>query len=216
MEDDLLISLRGNRVCAETRILCVVGAHLFEERGLLLELCPKLEKVYLFEPVPQVAQRLRESVASDPRMVVFTYAISDRNGTATFNVSSNDGCSSSLLPFGTHTVEFPGVTMVQEIQVETRTLGDALTGLELPDMLFMDVQGVVYLILSSLSAEVRSKLKIIHTEASMCELYKGGRTLDEIKALLAPEFTFVAFYPLAPHVPMHGNALFVKDNICGA
>jgi tetratricopeptide (TPR) repeat protein len=77
-------------------------------------------------------------------------------------------------------------------------------------MLFLDVQGAEYQILSSVSAGLLQQIRLIYTEASQEEVYQGGRNLDEIRSILAEDFTFLGFAPLTNACPTHGNALFVN------
>jgi hypothetical protein len=79
-----------------------------------------------------------------------------------------------------------------------------------PDMLIIAAQGAEHQILSSLTPEVLKGLQVIYTQASAEEVYAGGKCLDDLKALLTPEFVFVDFAPLLPHTATHGNALFVN------
>ena len=210
--DELLLSLHGMLITRKVETLVFAGAHLFQEASLLFSLLPKLKRVYLFEPLPQLYLKLKQWEFRDPRVRVFPYALSDGDGQATFHVTNNDAQSSSLLPLAKHTEIFPEVVEVEKITVERKTLAKVMDFHDLspPDMLFIDTQGAEYQILSSLSQELLRGVSIIYTEVSTEELYAGGRTLNDIKALLEPEFVFVAFAPLFPHTPTHGNALFVN------
>ncbi|MDX2024677.1 MAG: FkbM family methyltransferase [Deltaproteobacteria bacterium] len=212
--DELLLSLHGLLITRKVETLVFAGAHLFQEASLLFTLLPKLKRVYLFEPLPQLFAKLKQWEVRDPRVRVFPYALSDGDGQATFHVTNNDAQSSSLLPLAKHTEIFPEVVEVEKITVERKTLASVMAFHDLapPDMLFIDTQGAEYQILSSLSQDLLRGVSLIYTEVSTEELYAGGRTLDDIKALLAPEFVFVAFAPLFPHTPTHGNALFVNQN----
>jgi FkbM family methyltransferase len=201
-------------ITRKVETLVFAGAHLFQEASLLFTLLPKLKRVYLFEPLPQLFAKLKQWEARDPRVRVFPYALSDGDGQATFHVTNNDAQSSSLLPLAKHTEIFPEVVEVEKITVERKTLAHVMAFHDLapPDMLFIDTQGAEYQILSSLSQDLLRGVALIYTEVSTEELYAGGRTLDEIKALLDPQFVFVAFAPLFTHTPTHGNALFVNKN----
>lgn len=210
--DELLAALHGLLISQKIETLVFAGAHLFQEAHVLFKLFPKLKRVYLFEPLPQLYEPLKRWEAGDPRVRVFPYALSDADGLATFHVTNNDAQSSSLLPLAKHTEIFPDVVEVSRITVERKTLETVMTlhDLSPPDMLFIDTQGAEYQILSSLSAALLRGVQIVYTEVSTEELYKGARTLDDIKVLLDPDFMFVAFAPLFAHTPTHGNALFVN------
>lgn len=213
-QDQLLAALRGRPISRLIRTLYQVGAHRFQEKALLFEIFPNLERVILFEPLPELFAQLRAQEQDDPRISVLPYAISDRNGETTFHVANNDGASSSLLPFGQHRHLFPQVQTTEQIKVQTRTLDTAVDAHQLPppDFLFLDVQGAEHQILASLSPVLRHRLRIIYTEASTVEIYAGSRLLKDVEAVLAGDFSFAGYCPLKERIPSHGNALFVNLN----
>jgi len=213
-EDDLLHALRGRPLSKLVKTLYQIGAHRFQEKKLLFEIFPNLEHVVLFEPLPELFTLLKEQEAADSRITVLPYAISDQNGETTFHVASNDGASSSILPFGEHMKLFPHVQTAREISVKTRTLSAAIVEhqLPLPDFLFLDVQGAEYQILSSLSGDLLHHIRMIYTEASTVEVYTGSRPLKDVENILTAEFNFAGYCPLKPLIPSHGNALFVSKS----
>lgn len=217
-EDDLLHALKEHKICCDIRTLFVVGAHRFQEKNLFFEMFPNLTKVYLFEPLPDFYNYLVEITKNDPKIEVFPYAISDQSGQTDFYVTDNDAASSSLLHLGKHKEVFPHVNESACITVECRTIDHVISenSLNPPDMLFIDVQGAEFKVLSSLSPFLRSTVKLIYTEASTDELYVNAHVLAEIQTLLKPEFIFLGFAPLYNETPMHGNALFInRSNVHG-
>jgi len=212
--DDLFLELEGMEISREIKVLYIIGAHLFQESKLIDRMFPRIEKIYLFEAIPQLCQILREMVASDPRIEVFSYAISDRDEDSVFHITDNSGESSSLLPLAKHLDLFPHVHELNVIPVECRTIESVIRQhrLRQPDMLFIDVQGAEYRILSSLTPELKKNIKLIYTEASHEELYLGARPLADIILLLKESFRFLGFAPLFNNTPTHGNALFVNHS----
>lgn len=210
-DTDLLRQLLGRRLSAQLKVLCVVGAHRFQERRLIDRVFPHLQHIYLFEPLPQPLAALRAMEAQDRRIRVFPFAISDRDGTARFNVTSNDGESSSLLRFGTHGALFPAVQIEHCIDVTTRRLGTVILehGLAPPDALLIDTQGAEYSVLSGIAPELMAHVRVIYAEVSTEAVYESARLLPDIEKLLAERFVSLGFAPLRPEVPMHGNAVFV-------
>ncbi len=213
-EDDILHELGKFPICRSIKTIYVIGAHLFQERQLFNRLFPNLTQIYLFEPIPELFQHLQEITAGDQRIRVFPYAIADQNITTQFHVTSNQA-SSSLLQLGKHKEIFPHVTEAGSITVNCRTLELVIRKYELaePDMLFIDVQGAEYQVLSALSAKTRSRVKLVYTEASTEELYVGSRPLSDVTSLLEDDFQFLGFAPLAGNTPTHGNALFVNHRV---
>jgi FkbM family methyltransferase len=210
-DQELLKRLRGSALARGLRTLAIVGAHRYDEARQIDKLFPGLERIYLFEPLEAPLATLRERAARDPRIRVFPVAVSDVDGTARFNVASNDGESSSLLSFGSHQTLFPHVGVQQVVEVRTRRLEALLAEEQLPppDVLIVDVQGAEYQVLASLGSTLRQQVRVIYTETSTEPVYAGSRLLPELEALLAPRFHKLGFAPLRPGVTVHGNALFV-------
>lgn len=208
---DLLRSLRGCRICTGLKVLCVIGAHRFEELPLIDVLFPALQHIYLFEPQAGPLEALHALARRDGRIRVFPFAVSDQDGMATFNVASNDGESSSLLKLGSHCDLFPEVTMQSTLEVPTRRLESVLAehALAPPDVMIVDVQGAEYLVLKSLSAAVLDPLRLLYTEVSTEPVYESAGLLSDVEALLAPRFVNVGFAAINAQVPVHGNAVFL-------
>jgi FkbM family methyltransferase len=208
---ELLRTLRGRRLSGELRVLCVIGAHRFEELQLVNRVFPALRHIYLFEPQAEPLAALKRLAALDSRIKVFPYAVSDTDGVASFNVASNNGESSSLLKLGSHRELFPEVTMQTVIEVPTRRLDSVLSehGLATPDVMVIDVQGAEHLVLKSFSPAVLDGLRLLYTEVSTEALYESAGLLSDVEVLLAPRFVNLGFAPMRADVPMHGNAVFV-------
>lgn len=218
-DTDLLRQLLGRRLCAQLRTLAVIGAHRFQEAKLIGRVFPNLRHIYLFEPLEEPLAALRAVEAADPRVRVFPVAISDSDGRARFNVSSNDGESSSLLAFGSHEALFPQVKVARTIEVTTRRLDTLLAEhvLAAPDVLLIDVQGAEYQVLSALSPELLANVRLIYAEVSTERVYASAGLLPDIERLLAPRFVNLGFAPLNASVPMHGNVVFVaRDDVPAA
>lgn len=206
----LLRTLRGRLLSQELKVLCVIGAHRFDELALVSRLFPSLQHIYLFEPQPGPLAVLHQLAEKDSRIKVFPVAVSDTDGTATFNVSSNDGESSSLLQLGSHRELFPEVTMKTSIEVPTRRLDSILAehGLDSPDVMIIDVQGAEYLVLKSLSPALLDRVRLIYAEVSTEAVYEMSRPMSEIEALLADRFVNIGFAPINAEISVHGNAVF--------
>ena len=214
-QHDLLNSLANTPLAGNIRVLCVGGAHRYQERQLFDQLFPNLEHIYLFEPIPELVRQLKQCERTDARVRVFPYALSNHNGAQDFFITNNDGESSSLLRLGTHREIFPHVREVRATRVDCRTLDHVIqeAGLLKPDMLLLDVQGAEYQILSSLSSGLKNHIQVLYVEASLEEVYQGARCLDDLVAVLADHHQLVSFAPLSPHSPTHGNALFTNRRL---
>lgn len=212
--DDLLWSLEGRPITDKIESICVIGAHRYQEKDLLDRIFPRLKHIYLFEPLPELAPYLKRIAESDTRIQFFPFAISDVDGVAEFHITNHEAASSSLLSFGKHQEIFPHVQVVDTIQVQTRTLESVISEYNLaePEMLFIDVQGAEFKVLSSLSPSFCSRLSIVYTEASTEEVYAGAKTLEDIDTMLAPHFVNIGFLALDKLCPTHGNTLLVNSD----
>ncbi|BCA54777.1 hypothetical protein W02_19170 [Nitrospira sp. KM1] len=211
-QHDSFMSLYQTETAKQIRSLYVIGAHRFQERDLFDRLFPNLERIYLFEPIPQLAEYLRRFEKVDSRVKVFCCALSNENATRDFFLTNNDGESSSLLHLGKHKQIFPHVHEIRSIPVSCRTLESIIQehGLSQPDMLLLDVQGAEFQILSSLSPDLKARVLALYVEASLEEVYAGAKCLDDLKEVLQADHDLVSFAPLGPDSPTHGNALFVN------
>lgn len=214
---ELLRQLHGRRLAAKLQVLCVIGAHRFQEMRLIQRVFPRLQQIYLFEPLPDLQPALKALAAADPRIRVFPVAISDRDGHAQFHVTDNDGESSSLLNFGSHSQLFPEVHVQRTLQVTTRRLDTVIAehGLRPPDVLLVDVQGAEHQVLAAMGPELLEQVRLIYTEVSTDRVYESGGLLPDVEALLASRFVNLGYAPLRADVPMHGNAVFVAREDAG-
>ena len=212
-DTDLLRQLRGRMLSDQLEVLCVIGAHRFDELPLINKIFPALRHIYLFEPLPGPLAALNALALRDARLRVFPVAVSDSEGTASFFVTSNEGESSSLLAFGSHTDLFPEVKVERTVEVPTRRLESVLAehGLETPDLLLIDVQGAEYQMLRSLPSGLLDKVRLIYTEVSTERVYETAGLLPDIEKVLAPRFVNLGYAPLRAGVPMHGNAVFAAS-----
>lgn len=165
----------------------------------------------MFEPIPQLFSKLQHITWPFNYVEVFPYAVSDFDGPTTFNVTDNLA-SSSLLHFGKHKEMFPHVNEMGAIPVQCRKLSTIIKEHQLisPDMLFIDVQGAEFMVLSAIPVEILKNISFIYTEASTAEVYKGSRPLSDIRTLLESNFKYLGFAPLTSKIAEHGNALFIN------
>ena len=197
-------------IADEIRKIFFIGVHLFEERDWFFSVYKNLESIALFEPIPHINKQLKNMFHLDDRVMVLPYAVSDSVGVAKFNVSNNL-YSSSLLPMKEHSKIFPEVSMNDSIEVEQVSLQHIIESglLAIPDMLYIDVQGAEYMVLSGMDKSLLQHVKIIYTEASTVEMYEGARLLEDIITFLKDDFVFIGFEDMM-NTGVHGDALFIN------
>jgi FkbM family methyltransferase len=118
--------------------------------------------------------------------VKLNVAVSDRDGSALFLVTSNGG-SSSLLPLKKHRVRYPSIVVKKQIIVPCRRL-DTLVDQGLIDMykynfLLMDLQGAEYLALKGFEKNI-NKIGFIVAEINYEELYEGCMLAEDFDEYL--------------------------------
>lgn len=111
--------------------------------------------VIFIEAIPEVYRELVQKMKPYPQASCLHACISDVDGDmVNFNVSNNEGQSSSLFEFGTHTLEHPGVVFTKKIRLQTTTVRTLFAGKgvnpEQYDFLNIDLQGAELMALKSM------------------------------------------------------------------
>jgi FkbM family methyltransferase len=209
----ILEAIKQKPLAKEIKTLYFIGAHKFQERYEIDFVFPNLENIILFEPIKELYDYIKPLEAEDSRLKIFNYAIFDTEGAAEFNISDNEGASSSLLDFGEHKKIFPDVSFSNKILVQTRRIDSLIREFDLPapDALMIDAQGAEYQIISSINRELFSDIKLVYLEASVTEVYKEQKLLSDLIDILSPEMEFIVYAPLAEFCAEHGNALFINQ-----
>ena len=204
-------------------VILEIGCNDGTDTNELLQALPEA-RIYCFEPDPRAVERFKKTVHSD-RATLFELAISERDGTATFNGSS--GRPSNVKPGASHYcfldewdlsgslckptghLEFsPWTTFPEDRRflVNTTRL-DSWACLTFPfgaiDFIWADVQGAEAMMIKG-GPETLRRTKFLYTEFYDKPMYEGQPNLDDLQALL-PQFDLQATYG---HVNLQGNALF--------
>lgn len=168
-------------------------------------------KIYAFEPVEDVFERLLNNVGLIPNITPFKIALSDYDGEGMMYISSgeSDG-SSSLLKPKEHLKDHPGVLFNTQQKVECQTLHTWANDNNIfkIDMLWLDMQGAEQKMLIA-SHTILDKVKIIHTEVNLHETYEGIESYKSFKAFLEQK-GFKIMVEAIPKGNYGGNVLFVR------
>lgn len=209
-DDCILDALPNTQYVQNIKSVFVVGAYWFQEYNKMKKMLPIVEKFHVFEPVSFLFNDLKRLFFNHSDVSLYNCAIGDFIGEAEFNLSNNDASSSSLLPMKEHKNIFPGIFYNRVEKVQVKTINYMIETIEtIPDFLFMDVQGMEYRIITSISPEYLKRIQLIYTEVSLVEVYEGGKLLKDIQNYLTG-FEFVYFTPLINASGLHGNALFIN------
>ena len=161
------------------------GAHVAEEARVYFDAFGAVP-VWWIEANPAVIRTLRAEAGRYPNQRVIEALLSDVDGEKRdFHVTSNDGESSSLLEFGTHSTLYPNIVFVDTLTLLTRTLDSLVTEHGITaNMLVMDLQGAEGLCLAGASRLLPS-LDFILSEVNKTEIYKGCVKVWELDKMFA-------------------------------
>lgn len=175
-----------------------------------------------FEPNPGVFAALEQRAKGDPRWHCHTIALSDADGTATFNIMAADQFSSLNAPDAGQDAIFQNRNAVtRTVEVATRRLETlwpelaARHGVSLP-LLKMDTQGHDRSVCAG-AGPVLARMAGIQTELAVRPIYAGATGYRDMIAMMAEAgFAPNAFFANNKgHFPLlvEMDGLFVRDDL---
>jgi FkbM family methyltransferase len=168
-------------------------------------------RVYAFEPVPHIYQRLLEHISLNraSNVLAFPVALSDRNGVATFHLGTNTFTGSLIRGRTSSTVRvFRGATD-EGITVRTQTLDSfrAEQGIEHVDAVKVDVEGAEVHVLRGMHGLLgRPDRPMLMFEFCPATLQAAGFTPREL-------FEAIVGYGYTGHVIREGRLVPVESVI---
>ena len=190
-----------------------IGAHDCEERRDYVENGVNDEDIYWVEGNPDKVLYNKENGVQN----IYQALIYDVEKEVEFHVTKdplNDGScqSSSILPFETHSVHYPHITVGEVKKMKTVTLESLVSTNNIPieNLTFwnLDIQGVELEALRSAGDLIRFA-NAIYCEVNVQSLYKGCALLGEVEQFMKEKgFTRVAM-KLAEQG--WGDALYIKQ-----
>ncbi|HEY9619623.1 MAG TPA: FkbM family methyltransferase [Crinalium sp.] len=189
-----------------------VGAHEGQEIHQYQQM--DVPGVLFVEANPALFERLETNLAGIDNMLAIQCAVSDRNGTVTLHVTSEDQ-SSSILPLKHHQDLYPGIQETHQVEVPSTTLDDLLDDLQLDtadfNLLYLDIQGAELLALQG-AAHLLHHIDAINTEINYEELYEGCALIHQIDEFLEA-YGFERVETTTPYHPSWGDAFYVKKPV---
>jgi FkbM family methyltransferase len=143
------------------------------------------QKSFAFEPMPDARQSIE--ARNIPGVTIFPHALSDYNGTTTFEVNSYHPASSMLPVSELSRREFPQTSaIVQRIETPVARLDDVLSPEAITGKLFvkMDVQGVEDKVIAG-GRRTIGLADYVLVEVSFRPMYQGQALFEEVHAPLA-------------------------------
>src|SRR5690606_5822852 len=167
--------LKGTSNCID------VGAH---RGGLLLDMVKLAPhgRIFAFEPLPHLAERLEKRWAAKPNVEVYQLALSDANGSKKF-FQVMDSLGKSGFRRMRHTEGSP----VREITVQTRRLDDVVDSGMRIDFIKVDVEGAQLEVFAGARRILSNDRPHIVFEHGMLAQESYGTTCDMIYDLLVGE-----------------------------
>lgn len=167
--------------------------------------------VVLIEAIPALADGLKSKLLANRKDVVLQSVCSDRSGDfVKFNIASNSGQSSSILPLSKHSELHPEIVYSDAIELRTDTLEDIIRQhpeARTANVLVVDTQGADLKVLRGCAQNI-DQFDVILVEVSEEALYEGGCTFKEIFSYLNEAgFSLRAF---EYNYLLYGDAIFMR------
>lgn len=144
-------------------------------------------KVIWIEAIRPVYKQLCRNVTKYTGTICINACVSDKDGQIVdFNISNNEGQSSSLFEFGTHTEAHPGIVFTEKTRLQTARVDTILKDRKIEsheyDFINLDIQGAELMALKGMDL---THVRYVYIEVNEKELYKGIPLLPEIDEYLA-------------------------------
>ncbi len=181
-----------------------VGAHNAEELEQYTE--AGWNQVTWIEAQPSKIQGLKEKIP--PHQKLIEAAVWHEDGISLkLNIMTNTE-STSLLNLGTHATEHPTVTLVETVEIKTKTLRHVLLNDETPDLIALDIQGAELNAIRGFGDRI-ADVKWLYCEVNREELYEGCSLVFELDSYLRQ----YGFKRSATKWTSHGwgDALYVNE-----
>jgi FkbM family methyltransferase len=184
-----------------------IGAHECEELSFYQQLNLDPTDIIWIDAIPQKVDEAKQR--GIPNM--YHTVITDKdNEDITFHVSNN-GQSSSVLEFGTHSQEHPWVTYVEDLSQKSTTIQTFIKEnnikIEKHNFWNFDIQGAELMALKG-AGDLIQTAAAIYLEVNEKELYRGCGLIGEIDSFLST----YGFTRVATEMTVHGwgDALYIK------
>jgi FkbM family methyltransferase len=193
-----------NRIYQQADGILHVGAHHGQEAESYYK---SGARVIWFEGMPDVFETLSDRIKSYPNQTAILAVLGDSNRLVNFNVTDNQGQSSSVFSLA-NGHRFP-TKVVSEISLQMKRLDEVLTSQDLADFSHwvVDVQGAELIVLQG-AGDLLNNCYTLDVEVSTYETYEGGAKFEELDSFLRDR-GFVPLWEFAKN--SHGNLLYVRS-----
>ncbi len=163
-----------------------VGANTGQEAGEYYK--NGVQRSIWIEAIPNVFAQLVFNISSCIEARAFNECVSDTDGQVVeFNVTDNNGESSSMLELGLHKEFYPQVVVSEKITCITKKLDTLIAENNIDindyDFLVIDLQGCELLALKGMKDNLH-KVKYAYLEVNKDEVYVGCARVEELDEFL--------------------------------
>jgi len=162
-----------------------VGAHECEEFTAYVMAGTNYKNIFWVEAMQTKVDKMKEKYGD--KLNMYQAVIDVEDGKEVSFKITNNGESSSILDFGTHSTHHPHVTVSETHTLTTSRLDTVISANSIPidtiDFLNFDIQGVELRALKSMEKHLHN-IKYIYTEVNTEQVYKDCAQLDEIDTFL--------------------------------
>ena len=173
------------RLLPDNPIVVDAGAHIGVDSEYFAKKFPR-GLVFSVEPVSEIFQSLNKRMKDYKNSILVQVGLAEFSGVATINLSSGESdASSSILIPKDHLAHHPKVFFKNSERIDVLTLTDFMDyhNIQVIDLLWLDLQGLEPAVLRK-SERVLKSIRLIHTEVSFIETYKGVELFPEFNAYL--------------------------------
>jgi FkbM family methyltransferase len=186
-----------------------LGAHNCEELSFYNNLGLQNKDVVWIDAIPEkVVQAKRRGIPN-----VYNAVITDKDDEEIIFNISNNGQSSSVLEFGTHSSAYPSIVYVNKIRQQSITIDTFFERNNIDASKYnfwnFDIQGAELLALKGATESIKYA-KAIYLEVNEKELYKKCGLVHEIDTFLS-QYNFKRVYTIMTRVGW-GDALYILHN----
>jgi FkbM family methyltransferase len=140
--------------------------------------------VLWIEPIPKIFEILKQNISLYPKQKAIQSLLTDEDDKEySFNVSNNNGESSSILELEDHKKIWPSVHYVETLKLKSKTLSSIIVenniNIDNYDCITMDTQGSELMVLRG-SLNILKSMKYVNMEVCDFPSYKNCCKLEEV------------------------------------
>ena len=187
-----------------------IGAHDCEELDSYLKGgCPK-EKIIWIEGNPEKVKTVKNR---DNTIKIYNYLVTDKKGEEIDFKITNNGESSSIYDFGSHSKYYRDVKFVKKVKIKTSTVEEIYTNEKIENnfanFLNIDIQGAELLALKGMG-KILKEFDYLYLEVNKEHLYKDCALVDEIDEYVS-DFRFKRIETVWYGNHNWGDAFYIKS-----